>query len=231
MKIVLLDDDPAFLAEISEQLLKTSHEIFQSSIETYTTSHDIKEPYQADIYILDIDLPAENGFEVAERITRFSSKSKIVFCTSHEDLVFQSYNLNAFFFIRKNHLSSDLSLMLKKYLRLQNSSSYHIFQNTIVTKSIPYEEILCISTYGNSVIIHCLHHEDLIDHRSLKSAASSLPITRFALASSSAIIQLGGIKKIEKDIVILSDGSHIHASRAKLKDLKEAYSTFLLENI
>ena len=91
MKIVLLDDDPAFLAEISEQLLKTSHEIFQSSIETYTTSHDIKEPYQADIYILDIDLPAENGFEVAERITRFSSKSKITKgCAFRTALIFFS---------------------------------------------------------------------------------------------------------------------------------------------
>lgn len=229
MNIVLLDDDPVFIATLRKQISEKSFGNFPISIEAYTTAHAVKEPYQADIYILDIDLPTENGFEVAERIARFSSKSKIVFCTNHEDLVFQSYNLNAFFFIRKNHLSSDLSLMLKKYLRMQNNSSYHIFRNDSVEQSIPFEDILCISTYGNSIILHCLHNEDLIDHRSLKSAASYLPETRFASASSSAIVQLGAIRKIEKDIVVLSDGSRVHASRSKLKNLKEAYSTFLLE--
>ena len=78
MKIVILDDDPAFLTAISAQLWEKCHDKFQSSIQAYTSTHAIKEPYQADIYILDIDLPAENGFEVAERITRFSSKSILV---------------------------------------------------------------------------------------------------------------------------------------------------------
>lgn len=55
----------------------------------------------ADLYVFDIDMPKVTGFELAKKINELSNTASVIFCSQHDDLVFESFRLNFNYFIRK----------------------------------------------------------------------------------------------------------------------------------
>lgn len=78
---------------------------------------------ESDIAFIDICMPI-NGFEVARNILKNSPNTKIVFCTSHNELVFDSFQVDLFGFVRKDHLDADIENVLVKYL---DKTTYYIY--------------------------------------------------------------------------------------------------------
>ena len=56
-----------------------------------------------DIALLDIDMPSMSGFEIAQQLRKINKNAIIIFITSHEDKVFQSWVFQPFWFVRKSH--------------------------------------------------------------------------------------------------------------------------------
>ena len=85
-------------------------------ITSFQSSSDTEILNSFDMYILDIDMPDMNGFDLANKIYEKYPNAVIIFCTMHDNLVYDSFRLNAFYFVRKNNLEEDLSYSLKKYI-------------------------------------------------------------------------------------------------------------------
>ena len=71
-----------------------------------------------DLCLLDISMPIVNGFEVADRLKRSGSKTKIVFLSIHEDLDFvrAAYAAGASAYVIKRRLASDLLMAIRAAL-------------------------------------------------------------------------------------------------------------------
>jgi two-component SAPR family response regulator len=54
-----------------------------------------------DVIFLDIDMPEITGFDAAKKVKEISPESKIIFVTSKHDLVYNSFEYQPFYFIRK----------------------------------------------------------------------------------------------------------------------------------
>jgi DNA-binding NarL/FixJ family response regulator len=114
--VVLVDDHPGFLDEVSG-LLIDKYKIVgtardgRSGLDAARRSH-------AEIILLDIEMPMLNGIEVARAIRQAGLTSKVVFLTMHADpdYVTAAFRAGAQGYIFKSHLHRDLKLALETVL-------------------------------------------------------------------------------------------------------------------
>src|SRR5262245_21085308 len=90
-RVLLLDDHPAVLRQVS-QLLPPEFEVI-AMLEDGTGLKAAVEEHQPDLVVLDISLPGSSGIELASQLWRARSRCKVVFLTVHEDV---DYALAAF---------------------------------------------------------------------------------------------------------------------------------------
>ena len=107
MRIIICDDDPVFLDEMSERI-QTYFEK-QGSDVTIKTVMDGNEllrmlgNYPADAVFLDIDMPGINGFETAGAVKKQYPDCILVFCSCHNELVYDSFEYEPFWFLCKSN--------------------------------------------------------------------------------------------------------------------------------
>jgi DNA-binding LytR/AlgR family response regulator len=98
--------------EIDKVFSKYSSRNIKIEIYKYTDPNKLIEEYTLknhDLIFLDIEMPLLDGFSVAEILTNISPHVKIVFVTSHDDLVYDSFKYTPIEFIRKNNLPEDMA--------------------------------------------------------------------------------------------------------------------------
>ena len=80
-----------------------------------------------DVLFLDIVMPTINGFEICKTLKTWEKETLVVFISGQEELVFQSFEVQPFCFIRKNYIESELPLLVEKLQKkLALSSSQKI---------------------------------------------------------------------------------------------------------
>lgn len=94
--VTILDDQPEDIRKISDALLTQKWSDLFFELESCTNGSSLKEPYQSELYIIDIEMPGCSGFGIAETILEKCPSKKIIFCTSHDSYVFDSYDLSIF---------------------------------------------------------------------------------------------------------------------------------------
>ena len=105
MNICILDDNTADAIIIRETLNCLFKE--ETVIDLYKEyTRQINKSY--DLYMIDIQLNHISGFEVAEEIKLAAPQAIIVFCSSHNNLVYDSFHYEPFYFVRKDHLQNDI---------------------------------------------------------------------------------------------------------------------------
>ena len=151
IRTTVIDDDAYDLKRITNELERISLEseyLFQTS--SYTDP-DLVKDFQSDWFIVDIDLNGKSGFDAAGRISRENPAAKIIFCTSHDDLVFQSFGTNVFYFVRKDKLHSDLIDCIKKYVRTQEN--WYLYKNADATTGIDWNRIVYFEVAGKGSLL------------------------------------------------------------------------------
>jgi DNA-binding LytR/AlgR family response regulator len=229
IKVTVIDDDPndcqkiaSFLSAYNNQ----DHILIISAFSSFRecNTHD-------DLYILDIDMPDINGFEACRIISKENPDAKIIFCTNHAELVFDSYELNTFYYVRKEELESDLTKAIRKYLKLTDMNVYR-FSKTQTPQYLRLNHIIYFQTDGNDILIHTDDSlQNYHDHCSLKSVEESLQQTAFFKISSSFIINLDYFSHMDGKTVYLKDGSKISISRSKVKEFREVCNAHILDTL
>lgn len=205
LNILIVDDDETDLHLIekttSDILRSTEHDInlkCANSINFYTLNSTYN------LVILDIDMPGLSGFELAEKFARKNPDTAIMFCTSHDDFVFNSFQYNVFYFIRKSSLAEDMTNALRKYLNyLPGSTEYYYLHDRL---PIPFSHILYFETGGNDVFIYTdLEDQYYKDHISLSRLEEKLPDGMFIRPSRSHLINLCFVENLSNNTITLKN--------------------------
>lgn len=189
------------------------------------------EHYHYDMIFLDIEMPGLDGIEICRHIRSIAPDTLVVFISNKEELVFQTFEVQPFRFIRKsqyqqllptlvNELVQQLSLNQPNMIQLTEPLSGDIFSFDI--RQILYVEAQrknCrIVTRTGESIVRCKLmdlEEQLLPHHFLKVHRSYLVNCRY-------------IFHIGKTSLTLEDHTEIPISRGKVDFVKEQ---FLLYNI
>ncbi len=233
MNVAICDDDSGFCELLKNKLLTKFHtncaEII--IIDTYTISKKFideaaKKDYQ--IVFLDIDMPTENGFSVADRISKISPQCFLVFVTSHDFLVFEAIKKHPFGFIRKSKLDSELEPMVDDLL-----SAYMLKQKFYIIKKhnnfirIPLCNIKYIESKGNNILFY-VGKEVYSKKKRISDIESELPPIQFVRISRSFIVNLAEVYGVITTAgLTLKSGEHLSVSRDRINEVKQAYINYL----
>lgn len=221
----ICDDEPEFLQAMAE-VLKTMYPDEIKSTDIYTSPKKLLENDRIyDMVFLDIDIPEMNGLELSNH---FSSDTAVVFVTNHEALVFKAYNAtDSFGFIRKSKLKDDLQSVMKRFMKIR------ALQQTIPVKvneqllQIRCSSILYIEKQVNSVIIHTPTDSYTV-RKTLSEIERQLVPSGFIRTHIGYLVNPDKIRLIEKNCVILQNGTPVPVSRSRRK---EVCSEFLKRSV
>lgn len=228
MQFIICDDDLTFCNQLKSKI-KNSKGSKGIKITVYTHASELIEAYtSADVVFLDIDMPNTNGFEIAKEIRKHDGNVKIVFVTSHDEMVFQSFEYAPFRFIRKSFLDNELSSVLSAIYTACEDENHFIqlkLKEGYTRKNT--NEIMYIEIYGHEINIHTTSNEVLISYGDLHTYEKELEEIGFVRISKSYLVNCRYIYAINYKCVVLDDKKELPLSRKKADEVKKAFHHYL----
>lgn len=225
---VIVDDDINDLNKITKLISGLSRESeapFKIGSCENPKSLDLNIRY--DLYILDIDMPEMNGFLLASNIYENNPDAVIIFCSNHDDLVFDSFKLNAFYFVRKSFLKDDLVLALRKFISrsLMLNAVYIHKSNQSITK-IPMKDIVYFEVTGNNLYI-CTNTKEYQERKSMKQLKQDLQVNYFIQVNQNFLVNANYISEISEAKVVMKNKLSFDVPRRSIRDVRNEYLKFL----
>lgn len=224
----IVDDDINDLNRITNLINGLSCESVSSfDIDSCDNPNRLNLNKQYDLYILDIDMPENNGFHLASRIYEKNSDAVIIFCSSHDDLVFDSFKLNAFYFVRKSFLKDDMVLALRKFIsRSFMLNAEYIYKSSQSIIKIPMKKIIFFEVSGNDLYI-CTDTREYHERKSMKQLKEDLHVNFFIQINQNFLINANHIDEISGNKVLLKTGLSFDIPRRNIKDVRNEYLKYL----
>lgn len=153
--ICVCDDEEMVLRELAGKIKKYMP---KEKILCFSSGHKLMEQLKkavCDILFLDIDMPEISGMEIAELIKGDRGLPLLVFVTSHDELVYESFQYHPFAFIRKGYFDQEIEKVARdagKYLEALDRR-FH-FRTAGKELSILLSDILYFEADGNYLIIN-----------------------------------------------------------------------------
>lgn len=228
--ITIVDDDHNDLNQTKIELKQLATQINCSfTIHTFHNSDFVEyKDFYSDLYILDIDMPNLNGFQLSRKISSNQPNAQICFCSSHEDLVFQSFQLPSFYFVRKKHLNQDLHLALNKFILKYKPITYYSLNHSGIIKKIAYNNIVYFEVLGNDLYIHTKDNQMYHDRLSLKKLKKEIDESMFIHVNKNYIVNCAYISSIENYTIKINDSVSFHFSQKQSKKIKDIYLNYLM---
>lgn len=187
-----------------------------------------------DLLFLDCELPDMNGLELARQIRKRSIDTTIIFVTAYDAYVYESFEVNAFRYILKSENDGidekNITKAMKSFLETRNSDDRYI--NVPIARKeniVKLDKIVYIESDGKYSIVRMI---DNCYYKSTKSISDyEREINRFSnnfyRTHRRFIVNMKYIKKIEKNVIIFTNGENAEISRRNISDFNCRYTGYL----
>lgn len=235
IKIAIVDDSTDYIKIISDKINsimnKLNYDTYEITI--FTDGMQLVERYmEFNLLLLDIDMPIISGFELADRISNGStvkSDVSIIYISTYEELVYESFKYSPFRFIRKSKLDDELFEAIQAFLNKTLSKKYHLmFSTDLGKRSISINDIFYIEVISHKLYIH-EQKQLTIANGNLKDVEEQLRIYGFIKTHQSFLVNFRYINFIKHNEVILDDGAKIPLSRGRYDQVKKEYMVLTRE--
>lgn len=227
IKAIILDDEYAAGKHLEEKLRQ------QNRVEVLAVLHDSSElmvkidRHKPEVIFMDIDMPGQNGIQLAVTINQLSHPPLIVYVTAHSHYAINAFKVNAVDYLLKPVVSDDLdktvdklearitllntqlSKHLKKEIHANVLGNLRIFQESKETvirfKTAKCEELLCFILLNSQQKVSKWQIIDLFwPKQSISNSEASLRSTVYRLNQSFSEIGLDLKVKADKSNYYLS---------------------------
>lgn len=205
IRVAICDDEAVMLSQMERIVQQTfadngiSCELFcfQSGTEMLTVHRE----HEFDIVFLDILMPDQNGFDVAKNIRTFSDKTLLLFVTSQDELVYDSFNYRPFYFLRKGDkhtFSQSLSeVVLKIVYFLKRNKYIPVKLNSGEVQMLFLQDILYISSNRNLLQYHLISGSYIPVREKLNDVESKLSPYSFIRIHKQYIVNMNKIQRLD----------------------------------
>ena len=185
--------------------------------------YEVEDGKIADIFILDVEMPNMDGFELADKIREHTETSVIIFLTSHDEMASMGYKSKALRYVIKLNLERDIEEALESAVAEISSAD----DKTITLHRyndywrIPYKDIICVSRISRQLVITTRLLGEITDNRGIKEFFDTLEDNRFLFIDRSCFVNIDYISRINGFSLKLKDGQVLPISRRSLKNVKQ----------
>ena len=221
MKVLIIDDDLVFGKKLGNLINeKFGNEKNDIVIKINVSSIDLKQKF--DYYFIDIMLEGENGINCGKMIIDKNYFAKIIYMSSEESLVYDTFASKVYFFIRKENLKHDLERLWIKINQdnVKNTDYIEIISDR-KRQMILKKEIIYIESNRNKCQIYMIKEQYEV-YITLKSFLNELDSNQYFRLNSYTIINLEYVKSVSGKEVVLINGESFVLKR-NYNDFIDAY--------
>ena len=224
--IVICDDEPIFLTQISEMIIDILASMGEScEIRKYTSISELKNtlqntPKNCDILILDIMLGENNGISFAECLHDTGKQIPVIFISSSKEFVFDAYSAEPVGYILKPVSRQKLAEALTRAIR-------HLIPKSIIidtpsrTVSFHIRDITYIEIINKELQIHLQDGTVTKIYKSLSAVREILPKDIFVQCHRCYIVSLHAVRSIRRFEITLNNQEIIPVSKYSYRDVQE----------
>ncbi len=239
LNVAFCDDDRYFLHNIEKKVKKIFEALKdETSIDLFTDANLLIEKFEQynpyyHIIFLDIDMPL-NGKEVARKLRLIDRQFKLVFITSFDQEVLNTFQYNVSGFLPKMLLDERLPLVIERVVNAVNEENpqNQIFKvnkmdDNVITIKVPLNDIIYIEsinrknylhTKRETYLLHGYKFTELVKHY---SNFGFVDIHRTCIVNIKYIFSIGDIE------ISLDNGTILPLSRRKRQNVIDKF----IENI
>lgn len=226
--ITICDDESEILYEIHKKVRRSFEENEVSA--EFSCLEDSRELMQSlqneniDVLFLDIDMPYFSGMDVAGAVNEMGLKTILVFVTSHDALVYQTFAYRPFGFLRKTHIDEELDELVKRIGKelLDRKQELVIQKGTEIIR-ILIKDIVYIEAEGNYLNI-CLKEDVVKVRETMTKIEKELGCKGFIRCHKGYLINgeyIGKMKSTEIEMKYGQGSKTIPVGRSYEKDIRK----------
>lgn len=178
-----------------------------------------------DIIFLDVEMGEEDGITVARRIRKIDKKVLIVYVTSHENYMLESFEIRPFRFLVKPVSEEQMEHCFQAACEdISSTDSYFRYSYQRISHKIPIREILYFESNRRKVKI-VTEKENFELYGKLNDIEKSLEQSKsvFLRVHQSFLVNYKHIEGLGYDFVVLNNGKRISISEDRRKIISEQY--------
>ena len=183
-----------------------------------------------DAFFLDIDMPGQNGIDLACDLQKRNKDTPVIFISAKEEYVFESFRVHPFAFVRKHRLASDLALAVRDLVRLLSSRTLSL---TLPLRDalghsygIDTGKVLYLEALDKYVQVVTETDKTLL-RSTLKDMEEQLKGRGFYRCHKSYLVNMEKISAVRHDAITLVTGEALPLRRGQAMELKKALISVL----
>lgn len=225
--LVICDDDKNIAAWVQEQVcnifsqygVPMESKIFTSPKEAllYCSNH------KTDFILLDIDMPEMNGFELTKKLYKLPGEFVpiIIYMSSQEHFVYESFQYKPFDFLRKKYLEEELELKIGRLIREFDYSNVQIEMVRDEMAYVLLKEVLYFKSDRNRTDAFTM--EDNYRCRENIGVIEEKYSQCLIRAGKQYLVNVNYIRRIRTEYILLTNGEKIPVSRRQRKFVMDKY--------
>lgn len=186
-----------------------------------------EEKKDADIVLLDIEMPGMDGMSLAKRLRSMGEGVQIIFVTGFVDYVLEGYDVDAVSYLLKPVKEERLYACLDKAKgRCGRKGPELLLESAGEIVKVKLSDICYLESAAHDTMAYCVDRTEAVRcktgilqmERQLAQAGGV-----FFKIHRSYLINLAGIERITKKEVVMANGQSLPIARGKWDELNQAY--------
>jgi len=231
MKIAIVDDAAAERVRLRADLVRELKEReICAEIEEFESGEEFLEVFSPGVFsvvFLDIFMKELTGIEVGERLYEKDSKCRIIFLTSSEEYMLESYRVRATYYLVKPYELQRLQQALDFCFPRESEDELLKVRLKEGTLTIPKREVLYVAAKGRYSQIHT--EEQIIDSKSTFSDVVHMLAgdSRFFCCYKGVLVNFAKVAAQRDNDFIMMDGQVVPISKRVKTEALGMYHDFL----
>lgn len=231
-RALIVEDDPAAADVLRAHLARYGKERgAEFAVEVLPSALELLERRpKADIVFLDIGLPGISGMEAAEVMRQTDPVTPIVFVTDLAQYAVRGYAVDALDFMVKPVEYEDFALRMGRAMRVmeRNAERTVAIPTADGLRVVAQRDVIYVEIFRHDLCWHVAREAEPLHARgTLTAVAEELGPDRFCRISASHLINMGQLRLIRGDSVVMSNGDELPISRRRRKDALDALTRYV----
>jgi two-component system LytT family response regulator len=233
-KALIIDDEPLARSELRRMLREHPQIDITGEAGSVPDATDAIEKLSPDILFLDIDLGAQTGFDLLERVAR---NFRVIFVTAYDEYAIRAFQVNALDYLLKPIHPERLTEALKRLgdpCHTETGFRLEPFDKILVShqrysRLISVSNISYIEACGDYTCIYTRDGFRGTLHHTIRRWVERLPEKMFIQCHRSRIVNVDRIKRLDRkgrerfEIVLDQPDVSIEVSKGYSKKIVESY--------
>lgn len=227
MNIHICDDEQKIvddLAELVQNYCPDCH------IEKFCSGSELVKSLSkeaCDILLLDIDMPDMSGMEVAKGLAELKKKPLLIFVTSHDELVYESFRYHPYGFVRKRFYNEELPKLLRDcQSELVKGQEHFSFRSEGKDVRLLISEIMYFEAEANYLRIYTKECEYRF-RSTLTVVDNLLKSAGFIRIHKGFLVNQEAVRTINSEEATLSDGTRLPMGKTYVEEARRELMRYM----